>query len=43
MRGDRPNPRNARWKQSLKTLVDDERFLQIVNVLLAAAEGEVQE
>ncbi|MGR4895819.1 helix-turn-helix domain-containing protein [Stenotrophomonas sp. LARHCG68] len=42
MRGDRPNPRNARWKQSLKTLVDDERFLQIANVLLAAAEGEQQ-
>lgn len=42
MRGDRPNPRNSRWKQSLKTLVDDERFLQIANVLLAAAEGEQQ-
>lgn len=42
MRGDRPNPRNPRWKQSLKTLVDDERFLQVANVLLAAAEGESQ-
>lgn len=38
MRGDRPNPNNLRWKQSLPTLIDDERFEQIMNTALAAME-----
>ncbi|MCC8492161.1 hypothetical protein [Xanthomonas citri] len=38
LRGDRPNPNNLRWKQSLPTLIDDERFEQIMNTALAAME-----
>ncbi len=38
LRGDKPNPNNPRWRQSLKTLVDDDRFLQIANTLMDEAE-----
>lgn len=38
LRGDKPNPNNSRWRQSLKTLVDDDRFLQIANTLMDEAE-----
>ncbi|MGS0571624.1 helix-turn-helix domain-containing protein [Xanthomonas oryzae pv. oryzicola] len=40
MRGDRPNPNNARWKQSLSTLIDDERFEQVMNIALGSLEIE---
>ncbi len=40
MRGDRPNPNNPRWKQSLPTLIDDDRFEQVMNTALASLEME---
>lgn len=39
LRGDTPNPRNPRWKQNLCTLLDEERFGQIMDQAVAKARG----
>ncbi len=39
MRGS-SDPNNARWKQSLPTLIDDERFEQVMNIALGSLEIE---
>lgn len=35
LRGDTPNPNNAKWKQSLPTLIDEDRFAQIMDTVLS--------
>ena len=31
MRGDVPNPNNARWKQHLEVLIDEDRFARVMD------------
>jgi hypothetical protein len=40
LRGDVPNPKNARWKQNLAVLIDDERFGQIMDRAIAAMRAD---
>jgi hypothetical protein len=42
LRGDVPNPNNPKWKQHLECLLDDERFGQILDQLVAAANAEAE-
>lgn len=36
MRGDVANPKNPNWKQNLWTLIDSERFGQVMDLAIAA-------
>lgn len=40
LRGDKPNPKNAAWRQKLDTLVDEERFTQVMDRAIASMRGE---
>jgi hypothetical protein len=36
LRGDKPNPNNAEWKQKLETLIDETRFSAVMDKAIAA-------
>lgn len=40
LRGETPNPRNPHWKQNLCTLLDEERFGQIMDQAVTNAHGQ---
>lgn len=40
LRGDLPNPRNARWKQNLHVLIEEDRFAEIMDRAIARMKAE---
>jgi hypothetical protein len=42
LRGDKPNPNNANWKQNLDVLLAEDRFAEIMDKAIAAAKRGVQ-